>query len=69
MSSIVASEFGMRPNISVSYGCSEVALAAIEAMEPSREWLYDMQVEAGIESNLGVDVRLAGEIVPLFSLS
>lgn len=65
MSSIVASEFNHRPNMYVSYGCSNETLEVIESMESSREWLYGLQFEAGITAGLGVDVRLAGELSQL----
>lgn len=63
MSSIIASEFNHRPNMFVGYGCSNATLEAIEAMEPDREWLYNLQVRAGIDAPLGVDIRLSGKIV------
>ena len=63
LSSIIASEFNHRPNMFVGYGCSDATLEAIEAMEPDREWLYNLQVRAGIDAPLGVDIRLSGRIL------
>ena len=63
LSSIIASEFNHRPNMFVGYGCSDATLEAIEAMEPDREWLYNLQVRAGIDAPLGVDIRLSGKVL------
>lgn len=64
LSSIIASEFNQRPNIYVGYSCSDETLQAVEDMEPDREWLYNLQIQAGITSNLGVDIRLSGKLDP-----
>ena len=61
LSSIIASEFNHRPSMHVGYGCSNATLEAIEAMEPDREWLYNLQIKAGVDAPLGVDIRLSGE--------
>ena len=61
MSSLVASESSQRANIYVGYSCSNAVLEAIETMEPTREWLYRLQLNAGITAGLGVDIRLAGK--------
>lgn len=57
----VAGETNLRSNFFVKYECSRQVLEVIEALEPSREQLYNLQSRFSVEANLGVDLRLSGE--------
>jgi hypothetical protein len=64
LSSIISGETPPRPSTSASYSSSSTVLQVFEAMEPEREWLYRLQMDAEMDITLGIDLRLAGILLP-----
>ncbi len=57
---LVAAEAVSKPHISAAYEPSAAVVAAVQALEPARSALFDLQADAGVHVPLGVDLRLAG---------
>lgn len=62
VSSLVAQEAFNRANVTVAYPPSAAVTAAVEALEPARAELSALQIRAGLDVPLGVDLRLAGVV-------
>ncbi|KAK9821280.1 hypothetical protein WJX74_008477 [Apatococcus lobatus] len=56
----VTSEMGTRSSPTVRYEASATVVACMEALEPARLSLYQLQMAHGLEIPLAVDLRLAG---------
>jgi len=57
---LVAAEAVSKLHISAAYEPSAAVVAAVQALEPARSALFDLQADAGVHVPLGVDLRLAG---------
>ena len=57
---MVAADSVARPHITAAYAPSEAVLNAVEAMEPARSHLFELQSAGNVMFPLEVDLRLAG---------
>lgn len=60
VAALVAGESVSRPQVAAAYAPSAAVCAAIEALEPERERLFDLQCQADLSAPLNVDLRLSG---------
>ena len=61
LGAMVAAEVVARPHISAAYEPSSAIVEAVEALEPARSHLFNLQAEAGVDFPLMVDLRPAGD--------
>ena len=57
---LVAPESVSRPSIAAAYEPSARVCEGVHALEAARESLFELQLQAGIDAPLAVDLRLAG---------
>lgn len=69
LGAMVAADAVSRPHITAAYRPSDAIVHAVEAMEPDRSHLFDLQMEGRVEFPLDVDLRLAGGATALPVLS
>ena len=62
--SCITSEMGARFSPTVRYEASATVTACVEALEPARLSLHQLQMAHGLEIPLAVDLRLAGMSQP-----
>ena len=61
LGAILTSENINRPQLWVAYEPTAEVVQAVEALEGSRERLFRVQVQHGVQAPLAIDLRLAGE--------
>ena len=62
LSAVVAGEAFSRASVWAAYPASPAVCDAVEALEPERARLAALQMAAGVDAPLGVDLRLAGVV-------
>lgn len=62
ISALVAPDAISRPNIQVDYPPSAEVIAAVEALEPARAELAALQIRAGLDLPVSIDLRLSGVV-------
>jgi superfamily II RNA helicase len=60
ISALVAPDAVSRPNIQAAYSPSAEVISAVEALEPVRAELSALQIRAGLDVPVGIDLRLSG---------
>jgi superfamily II RNA helicase len=60
VSALVAPDSVSRPNIQAAYPPTSEVISAVEALEPIRAELSALQIRAGLDVPVGIDLRLSG---------
>ena len=62
ISALVSADAISRPNIQAAYPPSDEVFAAVEALEPDRAALAALQIRAGLDVPVNIDLRLSGVV-------
>jgi superfamily II RNA helicase len=60
VSALVAPDSVSRPNVQAAYPPTQEVISAVEALEPIRAELSALQIRAGLDVPVGIDLRLSG---------